>query len=74
MSTKIATLLISIVTCIFLYLVKIHVNEKYKDKLPVPIPVELIVVVVGTAVSYACKFNENYGVKVVGDLPLGYCL
>jgi MFS superfamily sulfate permease-like transporter len=71
MGTKIATLLISLVSCIFLYIVKIHINEKYKAKLPVPIPVELIVVVVGTIASYFGKFNESYGVKVIGDLPLG---
>jgi MFS superfamily sulfate permease-like transporter len=72
MGTKIATLLISIVSCIVLYIVKMHVNEKYKDKLPAPIPIELIVVVVGTGVSYAGHFAEDYGVRVIGDLPLGY--
>ena len=72
MDTKIATLLISVVSCIFLFIVKMKINEKFKTKLPAPIPVELIVVVVGTAVSYAGKFNEKYGVKVIGDLPLGY--
>ena len=29
---------------IFLYIVKIHINERFKQKLPMPIPVELIVV------------------------------
>ena len=57
---------------IFLYIVKIHVNEKFKNKLPVPIPVELIVVVVGTVASYFGKFNQKYGVKIIGDLPLGF--
>jgi MFS superfamily sulfate permease-like transporter len=72
MGTKIATLLISLVSCIVLYVVKMHINEKYKDKLPAPIPVELIVVVIGTAVSYAGRFNEDYGVKTIGVLPLGF--
>ncbi|CAF0955390.1 unnamed protein product [Brachionus calyciflorus] len=70
-NTKIATLIISIISIIFLYIVKIHINEKYKAKLPVPIPVELIVVVVGTVASYFGKFNQKYGVKIIGDLPLG---
>jgi hypothetical protein len=56
---------------VFLYIVKVHINERFKQKLPVPIPVELIVVVVGTTVSYFMKFNEVYKVKIIGFLPLG---
>lgn len=29
---------------VFLYIIKVHVNEKFKEKLPVPVPVELILV------------------------------
>nr|CAH7743793.1 unnamed protein product [Callosobruchus chinensis] len=36
-----------------------------------PIPIELIAVVLGSLVSYYCNLAENYGVKVVGDIPQG---
>jgi MFS superfamily sulfate permease-like transporter len=42
--TNIATLIISIVSCIFLYLIKHFVNERYKLKMPAPVPVELLLV------------------------------
>ena len=67
-------MVISIISMIFLYIVKIHINEKFKSKLPVPIPVELIVVVVGTVASYFGKFNQKYAVKIIGDLPLGFVI
>jgi MFS superfamily sulfate permease-like transporter len=42
--TNIATLVISIISMIFIYCVKHFINEKFKHKMPVPIPVDLIVV------------------------------
>lgn len=42
--TNLATLIISLVSMVFLYIVKVHINEKYKEKLPIPVPVELILV------------------------------
>ena len=56
---------------VFLYIVKMHVNERFKKKMPAPIPVELIVVIVGTVASYFIKLNEVYKVKTIGFLPLG---
>lgn len=41
LDTHIPTLLISIVSCIVLFIVKMKINEKYKKQLPAPIPVEL---------------------------------
>ena len=61
-------------SCIFLYIIKVFVNEKFKDKIPAPIPVELLLVVIGTAISHFCKFNQRFKVKTIGYLPLGYVL
>ncbi|CAH2002324.1 unnamed protein product [Acanthoscelides obtectus] len=36
-----------------------------------PIPIELIAVVLGSTVSYYCNLADNYGVRVVGDIPQG---
>lgn len=57
---------------IFLYAVKVGINEKFKKKLPVPIPVELIVVVVGTVASYFGEFDKTHQVKIIGELKKGY--
>ena len=38
------TIVISVVSIIVLYLVKVYINERYKKKLPFPIPIELFVV------------------------------
>ena len=43
-NTNIVTLLISIVSIIFIYSVKHFINEKYASKMIAPIPVDLIVV------------------------------
>lgn len=59
---------------LFLYIVKVGINEKFKKKLPVPVPVELIVVVVGTIASFFGEFNKNYEVKIIGKLKKGYFL
>ena len=70
-NTNITTLLVSIISMVFLYIVKIHINERFKKKMIAPIPVELIVVVVATVASYYIGLNEKYKVNIVGNLPLG---
>jgi MFS superfamily sulfate permease-like transporter len=67
-----ATLIISLVTCVLLYLVKVYVNERYKAKLPAPLPIELFVVIAGTAISYAADFSGNHQVKVIGAIESGF--
>lgn len=42
--TNLATLVISLISMIFIYCVKHFINERFKDKMLVPIPVDLIVV------------------------------
>ncbi|XP_059150724.1 prestin-like isoform X2 [Physella acuta] len=70
-NTNIATLVLSVVCMIFLYVVKVYVNDKFKAKLKMPIPVELIVVVVSTLVCHYGEFKKRWGVKVVGRIPAG---
>ncbi|CAF1045955.1 unnamed protein product [Brachionus calyciflorus] len=69
--TNIATLIISLISMIFIYCVKHFVNEKYKDKMIIPIPVDLIVIITGTVLSYLLKFDKRWNVVIVGDIPLG---
>jgi MFS superfamily sulfate permease-like transporter len=67
-----ATILISFVTCLLLYLAKKFINERYKKKLPAPLPFELLVVVIGTVASYAFDFGKKSQVAVVGPLEKGF--
>ena len=65
------TCLISLVSFILFYVVKVFVNEKYAKKLIAPVPIEILVVITGTAISYLADFNGRWNVKIVGPLPLG---
>jgi len=69
--TNLATLGISVVTMILLYLAKTFINEKFKHKLYVPIPLDLCVIILGTIISYYVDFGGRYNVKLVGELPAG---
>jgi hypothetical protein len=42
--TNIATLILSVVTIVLMYLLKFEINDRFKQKLPMPIPTELIMV------------------------------
>ncbi|PVD33879.1 hypothetical protein C0Q70_05141 [Pomacea canaliculata] len=64
-----ASLIISVIVCIVVQLFKDCVNERFKHKLPAPIPTELLVVIVATVISHLGEFQENFGVKVVGQVP-----
>ncbi|CAH1783539.1 unnamed protein product [Owenia fusiformis] len=71
MHTNIADLIISILCCAMLILMRKFINERYKEKLPVPIPIELIVVAIGTIASHFGKFNQKFGIRIVGNIPTG---
>lgn len=70
--TNYATLIISFITILFLYLAKTQINDRFKDKLPVPIPIDLMVVILGTLIVYLAKLNTRYGVAIVGNMPVGF--
>ena len=70
-NTNICDLIISICCFIFLVTIKEIINPKLKDKLPVPIPAEIIVVTVVTLVSYLVAFGDNFGIKIVNEVPAG---
>ncbi len=65
------TCLISLVSFIIFYTVKVYVNEKYSKKLIAPVPIEILVVIIGTLMSHYADFNGRWNVKIVGKLPLG---
>ncbi len=68
---NIAAFVISIISCIVLFVVKKFVNEKYKQSLKVPVPIDFIVVVIATTLSYFCRFEDNFGVAIVKKIPRG---
>ncbi|MGH0127858.1 UNVERIFIED_CONTAM: hypothetical protein FKN15_032527 [Acipenser sinensis] len=69
-TTNTAAITVALICIVFLVGVK-EINERFKKKLPVPIPGEIIVVIISTGVSYGMKLHENYGVDVVGEIPVG---
>ena len=70
--SNICDLVISICCFIFLVVIKEIANPKLKDKLPVPIPAEIIVVTVLTLVSYLASLQNQYGIKIVNEVPAGF--
>jgi MFS superfamily sulfate permease-like transporter len=36
-----------------------------------PIPIDVILVVMATIISYFGKLHDNYGIGVVGEIPMG---
>lgn len=69
-STNITTLIMGLVSLVFLYGIK-DLNERFKKKLPVQIPGELMVVIVSTGISYGMSLHDNYSVDIVGHIPNG---
>ena len=70
-NTNPATLIISVVCMLVIYIVKKFVNEKYKQKLRIPIPIEIIVVIITTLISTFVEFQDKFDVIVVEDVPVG---
>uniref|UniRef100_A0A3Q3W8G7 STAS domain-containing protein n=1 Tax=Mola mola TaxID=94237 RepID=A0A3Q3W8G7_MOLML len=70
-STNICDLVMSIVIMLVVFIMK-ELNDRFKAKLPVPIPIEFIVTVIACGLSYGFKFNEKFGVQIVGEMVKGY--
>ncbi|XP_041357463.1 sulfate transporter-like [Gigantopelta aegis] len=66
-----APVIMSIISMLVIYLVKIFINERFKSKMRIPVPIELIVVILGTVASHYGHFNANYGMQIVGHIPAG---
>ncbi|XP_006819185.2 prestin-like [Saccoglossus kowalevskii] len=65
------TILISICCVLILISIK-EIETKYKRQLHgYPLGSEIIVVILGVLFSYLLNLEEDYNVKVVGDLPAG---
>ncbi|KAK3099221.1 hypothetical protein FSP39_001159 [Pinctada imbricata] len=65
------TVIISAICIVILYIVKVQINQRFKSKLKIPVPIELIVVIIGTVISHFFHFEDNYKVKIVGEIPAG---
>lgn len=69
--TNPATIIMSAICIVILYIVKVQVNTRFKKHLKIPIPVELVVVIIGTLASHYGHFHDTYGMKTVGKVPAG---
>ncbi|TKR87611.1 hypothetical protein L596_011983 [Steinernema carpocapsae] len=69
--TNRAAAIISLCSFIFLYIGKDKLNPIIKKKIPVPLPFELILVIITTSVSYFANMKDNYGLRVVNNVPVG---
>jgi high affinity sulfate transporter 1 len=67
----VATVIVSIICLIILILVKDVINDKCKHRMKMPIPIDVILVVMATILSYFGKLHDNYGIGVVGEIPMG---
>ncbi|ROT75401.1 Prestin [Penaeus vannamei] len=47
------------------------IKPKLREKTKIPIPIELIAVILGTVASYFGELSENYGIRIVGEIPTG---
>uniref|UniRef100_T1JKB9 STAS domain-containing protein n=1 Tax=Strigamia maritima TaxID=126957 RepID=T1JKB9_STRMM len=68
---NLATMIIGAISVVVLAFTSEVINPRAMSKIKVPVPIELLAVIVGTGVSYAMSFNENYGVIIVGNIPGG---
>ncbi len=55
--TNVATMVISIVSIIIIFCVKLFINERFKEKLIAPVPIDLIVVIL-TFVRFFRTWNQ----------------
>lgn len=65
------TVVISIISIIIMYVIKVHVNQRFSKKLKIPIPIELIVMIVCIVISKYAQLPEEHNLKIVGDIPTG---
>ena len=71
-NTNLCDLIIFFCCFIFLVSIKEIINPKFKHKLPMPIPAEIIVVIVVTLISYVAALSDNYGIRIVEQVPCGF--
>lgn len=65
------TIVISIISIIYLVIFKEYINPWIKRKTKITFPSDLLLVTVATAASHFGNFGENYGVSIVGEVPTG---
>lgn len=69
--SNLATIIISVLSILAIYLVKRFINEKYKAKMRIPVPIELFVVIGVTVIMTFTGLSERFSVGVVEDIPVG---
>ena len=62
---------ISAVCLVILLIFEFKVKSLIGKKCRFPVPVQFILVFVGTLVAWSLHLNEDYDVKVVGNVPTG---
>nr|XP_018916948.1 PREDICTED: prestin-like isoform X1 [Bemisia tabaci] len=69
--TNFWTLGMGLIVASLLYFYQQVIKPRVSKHIPVPIPTELIAIISGTLLSKHLNLPSTYGIKVVGDIPLG---
>lgn len=70
-NANVATIIVSAVAIFILAIFKEQIDGRLKGRLKMPIPIDLIVVVLATTASYFGKFNQNFNVSIMKEIPTG---
>lgn len=70
-NANVAAMLISFITITISAIHNDYIKPIVSKKSPLPVPMELVAVVIGTLVSRYCFLVKNYGIEIVGDIPVG---
>eukprot|EP00095_Tigriopus_kingsejongensis_P012577 maker-scaffold298_size217389-snap-gene-1.14 protein:Tk12577 transcript:maker-scaffold298_size217389-snap-gene-1.14-mRNA-1 annotation:"solute carrier family 26 member 10-like isoform x3" len=69
---NLASFIIAVVCILVLVANNEFLKPKLAQKCSFPVPIQLIVVAAGTLLSYFLKFEEKFGIDVVGELKTGF--
>jgi len=71
-TANLAEIIISSITIILLATHNDWIKPWYSKKIKFTLPMEMVMIALGTTLSYFCLFNQNYGVKILGEIPTGF--
>ncbi|KAI3378279.1 hypothetical protein SNEBB_000900 [Seison nebaliae] len=66
-----STIICSVISLFFLFVVKEIINREFSDRLPIPIPIEIILVVISAFTMYFIDGQDTYGIETLSKIPKG---
>ncbi|GAB1598497.1 solute carrier family 26 member 10-like isoform X1 [Argonauta hians] len=70
--TNYPELLLSLISMVIIFLVKVHINDRFMSCLIAPIPIDLLIVILSTVVSAVLQLHEKHNFSITGDIPRGF--